>query len=407
MRIRSRHSLTLAAAATLLLALSFGVSADTSLFDGSLPSSKQRKTRDSFLETPKATPFDHSVQAAVDKGLKHLVSLQDPETGAWKGDVGLKYGVGRGAYTRDARKQPHLGITALACMALVANGTTPTSGPYSLALVKGTKFILDNVKEGGQVVAYGTRMYSNAFAVLYLAEIYGMFGGEEIAKKLRDAISFIERNQVGDGTNKGGWRYVPKQNDADVSVTVSLLQALRAARNVGIKVHQETIDMAREYIVRTYDGGDGSFVYQPSQGFGRDSFALTSAGLVALQSAGNYTSFALDGITIRFERSYRYLESKRPDQHERMLSTRSCDFAFWYGHYYAAQAMRQRAISDPEAWEAWNNKNRRHFLKLQDPATGAWLDEIGNWQPDEAAYGTAMACLILGIPNNYLPIFQH
>src|SRR5690606_1388369 len=102
------------------------------------------------------------------------------------------------------------------------------------------------------------RMYSHAFAALLLAEVYGMTQDRRVFNALREVSNFIMRFQVGSGSNKGGWRYDPGQQDADLSITVCQLQALRAARNVGINVPEAIIADARHYITLNYDNGDGA-----------------------------------------------------------------------------------------------------------------------------------------------------
>ncbi len=348
---------------------------------------------------------DLEVRESVARGLDFLVSIQR-RNGSWKNDVGYKYGH---HYERDVYDQSHVGVTALCCMALIAGGHTPISGKYSEHVRQGIEYILGNI-QGGHIRANGTRMYSHAFATLLLAEVYGMTNTTRIKTALHETTRFIIKNQVLGGPSsdslQGGWRYEPGQQDADISITVCQLQALRAARNVGIHVEQSAIDAARRYITLNYEQSDGSFYYQPSWRTGRRSFALTAAGIVSLQSAGNYGSFRdWRGVVIDFRKSLHYLLGYRPDKTTR-FSVQGCDFSFWYGHYYAAQAFHQYSYVDETMWVEWNKMNQKHFLSLQQ-SNGAWIDEIGGWEKETNAYATAMACLILSIPNNYLPIFQN
>ena len=67
-----------------------------------------------------------------------------------------------------------------------------------------------------------------------------------------------------------------------------------------------------------------------------------------------------------------------------------------YGQYYAVQAMWQ---AGGEHWLKWYPSIRDVLLKQQQ-ADGSWLDLISS------EYGTAMACIVLQVPNNCLPIFQ-
>lgn len=79
--------------------------------------------------------------------------------------------------------------------------------------------------------------------------------------KLSSAVELIVRTQ----NSAGGWRYNPAPEDADLSVTVCQMMALRAARNAGIGVAKETIDRAVDYVRRSQNA-DGGFMYQYRSG---------------------------------------------------------------------------------------------------------------------------------------------
>jgi hypothetical protein len=69
---------------------------------------------------------------------------------------------------------------------------------------------------------------------------------------------------------------------------------------------------------------------------------------------------------------------------------------YFYGHYYAALAVWQVG---GETWKRWYPAIRDDLIGRQR-SDGSWIDTIS---PE---FATAMACLILQVPNNYLPIFQ-
>ena len=52
----------------------------------------------------------------------------------------------------------------------------------------------------------------------------------DLKEKLESAVKLIEdtQNQDGQTSRDGGWRYQPRQGDADLSVTVVQVLALRA-----------------------------------------------------------------------------------------------------------------------------------------------------------------------------------
>ena len=133
-------------------------------------------------------------------------------------------------------------------------------------------------------------MYSHGFGTLFLAEAYGMTHRPEIREKLRKAVQLIIDTQ----NNEGGWRYQPVKNDADLSVTICQINALRAARNAGLYVPKETVDACINYVKQSQNP-DGGFRYMLSGG--ASAFPRSAAGVVALQSAGEYDSKEIrDGL---------------------------------------------------------------------------------------------------------------
>lgn len=366
------------------------------------------------INDPRPSPADLRVKEAVEKGLAHLARIQNHD-GSWSNDVGNKLGHG---YQRNPNglNKPHIGVTAISCMAFMAAGHTPDRGEYSRNVAAGLAFILRHLdRDTGWISAHETRMYSHAFATMFLAEVYGQTKDPVVLSNLRNAVKFIADSQ----NEQGAWRYVPHQIDSDMSICVCQLQALRAAANVGVVVPTKAIEDARQYVRNSYVHGRnrGSFRYQLDWD-DRSTFALTAAGVVALQSTGEYDSHTYMApagqgqiqATLDLKSSIDFMRNERPDStmQERFLRPgwNRCNYGFWYGHYYAAQAMYQYQFVNPREWRYWNELNRKHFLLLQHD-NGAWTDEIGGWDKDKNAFATGMACLILSIPRGYLPIFQN
>ena len=107
---------------------------------------------------------------------------------------------------------------------------------------------------------------------------------------------------------------------------------------------------------------------------------------MGLYSAGIYKGQEL-------ERALAYLNRFKPRTGRRVRSN------YFYGHYYAVQAMWQ--AGDP-LWFEWYPAIRDELLGSQETG-GPWRDTEPFIGP---AYATAMACLILQMPNGLLPIFQ-
>ncbi|MCH7727527.1 MAG: terpene cyclase/mutase family protein [Planctomycetes bacterium] len=164
-------------------------------------------------------------------------------------------------------------------------------------------------------------------------------------------------------------------------MTICQVMALRAARNAGIYVPKETIDRCIDFVKRSQNP-DGGFMYM-LQG-SESEFPRSAAGVVALYSAGIY-----EGDEI--EKGLDYLMQHIPRTTRRRLDTH-----ILYGHYYAVQAM----------WHAGGNRWQRWYPAIRD-ALIEWQGDNGSWQdPIGPEYATAMACIVLQMPNNFLPIFQ-
>ena len=58
--------------------------------------------------------------------------------------------------------------------------------------------------------------------------------------------------------NEGGWRYQPIPQQADISVTISQIMALRSARNAGLEVPKSVVEKCIEYIKACQSSTDGS-----------------------------------------------------------------------------------------------------------------------------------------------------
>lgn len=281
----------------------------------------------------------------------------------------------------------HVGITALACLAFMSDGHLPGRGAYGENVRKGIDFILANINETGLIAADTSHgpMYGHGFAALFLGEVYGMTAGggdTELSEKLHETLVKAVRLIVQSQNDEGGWRYYPVPHDADVSVTICQIMALRSARNAGIDVPKSTIDRAVEY-ARQCQHSDGGWRYQLTSG--GSAWPRTAAGVASLNYAGIYEDNAIDeGLD--------YL--KRNAMPGRGRGGRS---HYFYGHYYAVQAMY---LAGGNEWSTWWPAIREELIDAQQE-DGSWRDNHAG-----AAYGTSMALIILQMPKRYLPIFQ-
>ncbi|MGP1310244.1 MAG: prenyltransferase/squalene oxidase repeat-containing protein [Phycisphaerales bacterium] len=314
------------------------------------------------------------LHASVERGLAWLAEQQNPDgswdSGRWRGNVG---------------------IVSLACLAFMSDGHLPGRGKYGENVKRGLEFILARVTDTGFVASetptHGP-MYEHGFAALFLGEVYGMTAGgpdTALAARVRDALVRSIRVIVQSQNEEGGWRYNPVPYDADLSVTICQIMAMRSARNAGIDIPREPIDKAVEY-VRRAQNPDGGFMYQLTGG--RSLWPRSAAGVASLYYAGIYEDDAID-------RGLAYIkENALPGV------ARASDSHFFYGHYYAAQAMY---LAGGEHWAVWWPAVREDMLQRQssNPDEGFWVDTSNG-----PVYATAMALIVLQMPKRYLPIFQ-
>ncbi len=182
-------------------------------------------------------------------------------------------------------------VCGLAGLAFLASGSAPGRGPYGKAIERCVDYLLRNTDSNGYISAQATggqdRMYGHGFATLFLAEAYGMSLHADVNEKLGKSLAKSVQLIIATQNDQGGWRYQPVKSDADLSITICQIMALRAARDAGMNVPSETRSRCIDYVKRS-QGADGSFAYTLSPNSRGGTFALAAAGVVALNSAGIY-----------------------------------------------------------------------------------------------------------------------
>lgn len=320
-----------------------------------------------LLDEPEINP---RLNDSVRRGLVYLASQQNAD----------------GSFGPDNRFGQNVGITGLCALAFMSDGHLPGRGAYGENVRRALDYVLSKCTETGLIVGGDTHgpMYGHGFAALFLGEIYGMGAAEDAEQetRIREALVKAVRLIVNSQNPEGGWRYNPVPEDADVSVTICQVMALRSARNAGIKVPKETIDKAVEY-VRLCQNPDGGFRYMSIPG--ASAWPRSAAGIATLNYAGIYEDDAI-------ERGLDYLRLNASPGRPRQ------EAHYYYGNYYATQAMY---LAGGKWWGDWWPACRDELIGRQDRNTGSWNDPHAG-----GPYATAMALIVLQMPKRYLPIFQ-
>src|SRR4051794_16505410 len=189
-----------------------------------------------FVAAAPADELPARAKEACERGLKWVAEQQNRD-GHWEANGG----------------QYPASMTALCGMSLLMEGSTVREGKYSDNLRRAVDWLMDKAQPNGlignpnNVMEQQRYMYGHGFGLLFLASVYGEEEDAERRKKLEKiltkAVEFTGKAQ----TTRGGWGYVSAADGSDFdegSVTITQLQAVRAAKNAGIVVPKSIIDKA-------------------------------------------------------------------------------------------------------------------------------------------------------------------
>lgn len=359
-------------------------------------------------EKKAADDLNKRVEAAVERGLDWLKKNQ-MQDGHWEAQGG---------------NYPTT-MTALAGMAFLMEGSTLREGKYSDQVQKAVNWFLAPARQQpngllgniGNPTEAQRYMYGQGFGTLFLACVYGEEEDGDQRKKLEavltKAVEFIAKAQTnkkhrraeGKEVDIGGWGYVSAADGGNFdegSVTITQLQALRAARNAGIKVPKETIDKAVAYLEACTTPA-GGIIYSLANGGqatnGQERPPLTAAAICCGFSAGQYKS-ELPKKWIAFCKKTITFAKGRVSHDE-------------YQSYYFSQAVY--ALGDDrygemfpnepkESWLTWSKYKEAmypYLMDTQEKGTGGWSS--GYIGP---VFSTAVNLCILQLDKGILPIYQ-
>jgi len=339
------------------------------------------------------TPKD--VIPAIDAGLKWLQYHQD-EDGKWDSDGFMKHDEGEPC---DGPGNPvhDVGNTGLALLAFLGDGSTMRGGPYKDSIKRGVSWLKDQQQENG---LFGTNashdfIYNHAIATYAMCEAFGLSQYTLLKPAAQKGINYLEQHR----NPYSVWRYQPRDNDNDTSVTGWCIMAYESGQYFGLEINKAALDIC------------GVWLDQVSDATGKHGYL--EAGDGSSRKPGDHaTKFPVEkgeamtavGLFCRF------FMGQKPEEKPVMKAAADLILAhppIWdtkagtideYYWYYATYALFQMG---GKHWNEWQKKltkavlEPQHRDKAKKNLLGSW-DPIGAWGEDGGrVYSTAILTLTL------------
>jgi hypothetical protein len=350
----------------------------------------------------RADEIPQEYRATIAKGLEWVAKNQSKD-GHWEAFGG----------------QYPVAMTGMSGMALLMEGSTIREGKYKDNIRRAVDWLMARAMPNGQLGnpnipgEAGRYMYGHGYALMFLSCVYGEEEEGDRRKKLEDILTKASQfshdaqtrrvSRKDNKTELGGWGYVSAKDGGNFdegSVTITQVQALRAARNAGIKVPPKAIKMAIAYLEESTGGDDGVIYSLSNGGGGGGRPALTAAAISCGFSAGEYNNPLVKRWFKFCQRQLGIIGGAARFGHDE------------YTHYYYAQAVYMLgeegyAKMFPEAKDAdmltWSKYRKSAFDNLvrTQQADGSWTG--GHVGP---IFITAVHLSIMQLDNAVLPLYQ-
>jgi len=338
-----------------------------------------------------------SYAAAIDAGLKWLAAHQD-EDGKWDCDGFMKHDDPGSETCNGPGNAVHdVGVTGLALLAFLGDGSTMRSGPYKENIKQGVKWLRNQQQENGLFGSNASHdfIYDHAIAAYAMCEAYGLSKYKLLKSTAQKGINYLESHR----NPYSVWRYQPRDNDNDISVTGWCIMAYESGQFFELQINDQALKLCE------------TFLDQVSDPTGRHGY--TKAGEQSSRKPGDHaTKFPVEkgealtavGLFCRFfmgqdpkekpimKAAADLILSKPPVWDEK---GGSIDHYYWY---YATYALFQYG---GRHWKDWQKKletavvKNQHIDKAKKNLLGSW-DPIGAWGEDGGrVYSTAILVLTL------------
>jgi len=340
-----------------------------------------------------------ATESGVDSALRWLAYHQEAD-GRWDSK---KYG---------SSPKVDTAVTGFALLAFLGAGHTEKVGEYKGNVQKAVSWLKSKQDAEGMVwdtsddqAGHRAKGYPCAIATLALAEAAGMANIPDTKAAAQKAIDYCtEKHQQGEGSDKGGWRYGPKQ-EPDTSVTGWFIMALKSAKVAGLAVNPAAFDGAIKFldsVEKKQEGAAGGSGYGPASSYWYMTNNEHGHTAHRLSAIGNLGRQFLGWKKEDLQSSVEWFVNKGgvPSWGG---NGESCDLYYWY---YGTLCVFQQG---GDLWKRWNDGMKTALITNQCKQG----DDSGSWNPSgpySEEWGrvgqTALACLCLEVYYRYMQLKQ-
>ena len=341
-----------------------------------------------------------AAEVAIRLGLEWLLKHQDQD-GRWNSDEFMAHdgnkptdGAGKSGYD--------VALTGLALWTLAREGPATGQEPRRLALLRGASWLAKQQDEANGRLGTATIhdfVYGHAMGTLGLLATAAATGDANSGEVAQRAIGYLERHR----NPYGVWRYQPRDNDNDSSVTTWALCAYLAAHELRLEVNAAAFPMVSAWFQQVTDADGRTGYAHAGEGSSRladtvERFpptageAMTAAALLCRTHLGHTVANAPI-----LAKSVALVLAKPPQWDPEHGAV---DLCYWF---FASEGLR---TADPAAHAAWTAALVPALTTHQRQDTtfaGSW-DPIDPWGENGGrVYATALAVLALQATAQHPP----
>ncbi|MBX3464968.1 MAG: terpene cyclase/mutase family protein [Planctomycetes bacterium] len=335
---------------------------------------------------------------SIDAGLQWLKNHQD-EDGKWDCDGFMKHDVEGEPCDGPGNAVHDVGVTGLALLAFLGDGSTMRAGPYRDVIKKGVQWLRSQQDEKG---LFGTNashdfIYDHAIAAYAMCEAFGLSNYQLLKPTAQKGINYLESHR----NPYGVWRYQPRDNDNDTSVTGWCIMAYESGEFFGLQINKEALKYSAIWLDQVSDptgrhgylkAGDGG---ASRKSFGDHKTKFPADKVEPMTAVGLFCRYFMnqDPKEKPIMAAAANLISQKPPVWDEKAGT--IDHYYWY---YATYALFQVG---GKQWTDWQKKletavvKNQHRDKSKKNLYGSW-DPIDAWGEDGGrVYSTAILVLTL------------